>query len=88
MRGGSREGRQMIFQLILIFTMIILAVAAVLFKDLINAVVVCAAVSLITSILFYFLQAPDVAMAEAAIGAGLTTAIFIIAIRRTKRHEE
>jgi len=78
----------MIFQLILIFTMIILAVAAVLFKDLINAVVICAAVSLITSILFYFLQAPDVAMAEAAIGAGLTTAIFIIAIRRTKRHEE
>ena len=88
MCGGSREGRQMIFQLILIFTMIILAVAAVLFKDLINAVVVCAAVSLITSILFYFLQAQDVAMAEAAIGAGLTTAIFIIAIRRTKRHEE
>lgn len=65
----------MIFQLILIFIMIILAVAAVIFKDLINAVVICAAVSLITSILFYFLQAPDVAMAEAAIGAGLTTAI-------------
>lgn len=78
----------MIFQLILIFTMIILAVAAVLFKDLINAVVACAAVSLITSILFYFLQAPDVAMAEAAIGAGLTTAIFIIAIKKTERYEK
>jgi multicomponent Na+:H+ antiporter subunit A len=68
--------------------MIILAVAAVIFKDLINAVVVSAAVSLITSILFYFLQAPDVAMAEAAIGAGLTTAIFIIAIRKTERYEK
>jgi len=78
----------MIFQLILIFIMIILAVAASLFKDLINAVVVSAAVSLITSILFYFLQAPDVAMAEAAIGAGLTTAIFIIAIRKTERYEK
>lgn len=78
----------MIFQLILIFIMIILAVAAVIFKDLINAVVTCAAVSLITSILFYFLQAPDVAMAEAAIGAGLTTAIFIIAIRKTERYEK
>lgn len=78
----------MIFQLILIFIMIILAVAAVIFKDLINAVVVCAAVSLITSILFYFLQAPDVAMAEAAIGAGLTTAIFIIAIKKTERYEK
>ncbi len=78
----------MIFQAILIFIMIVLAVAASLFKDLINAVVVCAAVSLITSILFYFLQAPDVAMAEAAIGAGLTTAIFIIAIRKTERYEK
>jgi len=45
-------------------------------------------VSLLASILFYFLQAPDVAMAEAAIGAALTTAIFIIAIKRTNRHEE
>jgi len=78
----------MIFQAILIFIMIVLAMAASLFKDLINAVVVCAAVSLITSILFYFLQAPDVAMAEAAIGAGLTTAIFIIAIRKTERYEK
>ena len=78
----------MIFQLVFIFIMIILAIAAVLFKDLINAVIACAAVSLITSILFYFLQAPDVAMAEAAIGAGLTTAIFIIAIRKTGRYEK
>ena len=78
----------MIFQLILIFVMIILAVVTILFKDLINAVVASAVVSLITSILFYFLQAPDVAMAEAAIGAGLTTAIFIIAIRKTERYEK
>ncbi|HNB03255.1 MAG TPA: DUF4040 domain-containing protein, partial [Methanoregulaceae archaeon] len=34
------------------------------------------------------LQAPDVAISQAAIGAGLTTAIFIIAIRSTKRYEE
>ena len=68
--------------------MIILAVTAVLFKDLISAVIACAAVSLITSILFYFLQAPDVAMAEAAIGAGLITAIFVIAIRKTERYEK
>ena len=78
----------MIFQLLLIFIMIILAIAASMFKDLVNAVVVSAAVSLLASILFYFLQAPDVAMAEAAIGAGLTTAIFIIAIRKTERYEK
>ncbi|HKJ68234.1 MAG TPA: hydrogenase subunit MbhD domain-containing protein [bacterium] len=64
------------------------AIAAAMFKDLVNAVIAAALVSLIAAILFYFLQAPDVAMAEAAIGAALVTAIFIVAIRRTERVEE
>ncbi len=78
----------MIFIFFLILLMLTAAIAASIFKDLINAVIAMALVSLLASILFYLLQAPDVAMAEAAIGAALTTAIFIIAIRRTKRHEE
>jgi len=73
---------------LLVVLMLIGAVAASIFRDLISAVIAAALVSLIASILFYFLQAPDVAMAEAAIGAALTAAIFVIAIRRTKRHEE
>jgi len=72
----------------LVVLMLVGAVAASIFRDLISAVIAAALVSLIASILFYFLQAPDVAMAEAAIGAALTAAIFIIAIRRTKRYEE
>ena len=68
--------------------MLISAIAALIFKDLISAVIAACMVSLIASILFYFLHAPDVAMAEASIGAALVTVIFIIAIRRTKRHEE
>jgi len=78
----------MIFIFFLILSMLTAAIAASIFKDLINAVIAMALVSLLASILFYLLQAPDVAMAEAAIGAALTTAIFIIAIRRTKRYEE
>jgi len=72
----------------LVVLMLVGAVAASIFRDLISAVIAAALVSLIAAILFYFLQAPDVAMAEAAIGAALTAAIFIIAIRRTKRYEE
>jgi uncharacterized MnhB-related membrane protein len=72
----------------LVVLMLVGAVAASVFRDLISAVIAAALVSLIASILFYFLQAPDVAMAEAAIGAALTAAIFIIAIRRTERYEE
>ncbi|KPJ55554.1 MAG: hypothetical protein AMS16_04095 [Planctomycetes bacterium DG_58] len=77
-----------IFQLLLIVVMIAAALYAVRSKDLMNAVIACALVSLMASIIFFFLHAPDVAMAEAAIGAGLTTAIFIFAIHRTVRHEE
>ena len=73
---------------LLVVLMLVGAVAASVFRDLISAVIAAALVSLIASILFYFLQAPDVAMAEAAIGAALTAAIFIIAIRRTERYEE
>ncbi|MBN2208451.1 MAG: DUF4040 domain-containing protein [Candidatus Coatesbacteria bacterium] len=72
----------------LVVVMLVGAIAACAFRDLISAVIAAALVSLIASILFYLLQAPDVAMAEAAIGAALTAAIFIIAIRRTNRHEE
>ena len=72
----------------LVVLMLAGAVAASVFRDLISAVIAAALVSLIAAILFYFLQAPDVAMAEAAIGAALTAAIFIIALRRTKRYEE
>jgi len=72
----------------LVIVMLAAAIAASIFKDLMSAVIASCLVSLIAAILFYFLHAPDVAMAEAAIGAALITAIFIIALRRTKRHEE
>ena len=73
---------------VLVLLMLIAAIAASIFKDLLNAVIASCVVSLIAAILFYFLQAPDVAMAEASIGAALVTAVFIIAIKRTKRYEE
>ena len=73
---------------LLVVLMLAGAVAASIFRDLISAVITAALVSLVAAILFYFLQAPDVAMAEASIGAALTAAIFIIAIRRTTRYEE
>lgn len=78
----------MILEIILVFVMLAGAVAACFFKDLLNAVIAAGFVSFIAAILFYFLHAPDVAMAEASIGAALTVAIFIIAIKKTKRFEE
>jgi uncharacterized MnhB-related membrane protein len=64
------------------------AIYAVNQKDLLYAVIATGIISLILSILFYLLQAPDVALTEAAIGVALTTIIFIITIRNTVRYEE
>ena len=56
---------------------IVASVFAVYLKDLIAAAIAVAAMSLLLSLEFYILQAPDVAIAEAGVGACLTTAIFI-----------
>lgn len=76
------------FMLLLLLLMIGLAVFAVETKDLLAAVLAAGFISLVASIVYLYLQAPDVAMTEAAIGAGLTTLIFIIAVRKTERYEK
>lgn len=74
---------------ILIPVLIVAAsVFAVLLKDLLAATIAVAAMSLLLSLEFFILQAPDVAIAQAGVGACLTTAIFIIAIKATRRMEE
>lgn len=64
--------------------MIIASLLAVVFKKLLPSIVALSVASLLLSLEFYLLHAPDVAIAEAAIGAGLTMAIFIFAIRGTR----
>lgn len=65
--------------------LVICAVLVAVFKDLIVAAVTLAAFSLLLALEFYLLQAPDVAIAEAGVGAAITVAIYILAIRATKR---
>ena len=78
----------LLLQALILAGLVVSAALIVAFKDLLAAAIASTAFSLLLSLEFYILQAPDVAIAEAGIGAGLTTAIFIIAIRGTKRVEE
>jgi uncharacterized MnhB-related membrane protein len=70
--------------------MIVAAVLAVHLRSLLGAIISAGVVSLFASIVFLLLGAPDVAMTEAAIGAGLSTVIFLFALRRTtgKDHDK
>ena len=81
----------MILLILLVVLAVVLLAAAVyatVQKDLLYAVLATGVVSLALSVFFYLLQAPDVAITEAAIGIALTTIIFIITIRNTTRDED
>jgi uncharacterized MnhB-related membrane protein len=77
-----------VFVFVLCIVLIAAAIFAVIQKDLMLAVIGTGIVSVILSALFLILQAPDVALTEAAIGIALTTIIFIITLKKTKRYEE
>ena len=74
--------------IILPVLIVVASVFAIYLKDLVAAAIAVAAMSLLLSLEFYILNAPDVAIAEAGVGACLTTAILIIAIKATKRMED
>lgn len=70
---------------IILVSILITAFAAVHVQGHLNAVIVLSVFSILSTVKFAFLQAVDVAMAEAVIGAGLMTALFITAIGKTRK---
>ena len=78
---------ELILNLLLLLLLPITAIAVVIARDLIVAALLFAIYSFIMAIVYVQLNAPDVGIAEAAVGAGATTILFIIAIVRTERME-
>ena len=76
-----------LFDLLLLLLLISCALAVVRMKDLLAATIVFSGYSLIMCLLWLLRGAPDVAMTEAAVGAGVTTILFLLAISRTTRYE-
>jgi energy-converting hydrogenase B subunit D len=64
------------------------ALFAVFTKNLLGAVIVSGTVGLLASVLYLLMHAPDVAMTEAAIGSGLTTLVFLLALKRIRTEKE
>ncbi|MFP4200926.1 MAG: hydrogenase subunit MbhD domain-containing protein [Bacillota bacterium] len=76
-----------LFHLALLTFLIVCALAVAYIRDLLSAVIVFAAYSLVMAMIWQQLNAPDIAMAEAAIGAGVTTLLFMVAVSKTRRQE-
>ena len=72
----------------LLLMILLCAALALWFRNLMHSIIAMAAFSLLLALEFYMLQAPDVAIAEAGIGAGFSTAIAIITLVTCRKKNE
>jgi len=70
------------FVFLTVVIMLVSAVAAVTLRSYMACVAALSVVSLALSLIFAFLHAPDVALAEAAVGAGLSGLLLALTLRR------
>ncbi len=77
-----------LFDVVMLTLLIATAVTVARARDLLAAVVIFSMYSLTMTLVWQHRGAPDVAMTEAAVGAGVTTVLFLITIARTTRREK
>lgn len=72
------------FSILMLVFLIGASISVSLIKNMISAIIVFMIYSLFMAILWEQLNAPDVAITEAAVGAGITTLLFILTMKRVK----
>lgn len=70
------------FRLILLIGLIVCAAATALTRKPMQAVIIYMAYSVIMSVVWIMLESPDLAITEAAVGAGITSLLLFLTLRR------
>ena len=72
----------LVFQFILMGFLIICAISVSFSKNLLNSVLIYMSFSLIMSLIWVCLESPDLAITEAAVGAGITSLLFFTTLKK------
>lgn len=75
------------FQIILMGILIICAISVSFSKNLLNSILIYMSFSLVMSILWICLESPDLAITEAAVGAGITSILFFVMLKKIQAIE-
>lgn len=67
---------------ILLVFLLVCAVAVSFTKKLLDTVLVFMSFSLVMSVIWILLESPDLAITEAAVGAGVTSILFFITLKK------
>lgn len=70
------------FATVLLLILVVCAVAVSFTKNLLNAVVIFSAYSFVMAIIWFILESPDLAITEAAVGAGVTSILFFVTLKK------
>ena len=68
--------------------LVVSAILACHFEKLLSSVIALGITGIFAAAAFLLLHAPDVAISEAAVGAALTPAVFIVALRKMRGGED
>ena len=71
-----------LFEIILLVCLIVCAVSVGFTRDLLTSIVIFMSYSLIMCVIWILLQSPDLAITEAAVGAGVTSILFFITLKK------
>ena len=71
-----------IFTCILLVFLIVCAISVSFSKNLLNSILIYMSYSLVMSVLWIVLESPDLAITEAAVGAGVTSILFLITLKK------
>ncbi len=71
-----------VFQLVLFLFLIVCAISESFSKNLLNSIIIFMSYSLIMSIIWILLESPDLAITEAAVGAGITSILFFVTLKK------
>ena len=74
-------------QLMLLF-LIVCAIAVCLTRNLLTSVIIYMGYSMIMSIIWITLESPDLAITEAAVGAGVTSLLFFLTLKKIHAIDE
>ena len=77
-----------IFETILLLGLVVCAIAVSFSKKLLNSILIFMSYSLMMSIIWILLESPDLAITEAAVGAGVTSLLFFVTLKKIHAMEE
>ncbi len=78
---------KLIFRVILLILLIICAIAVNLTRDLLQAVIIFMSYSSIMCILWILMESPDLAITEAAVGAGVSGILFLMTLKKVRQED-